>query len=209
MLTPRSAPQPDVDPADTAAQQQLLGVRGPSLSSRCPHPGGVPTLSLCAARHSPRTAAAHWPVRTRPQPPQELDAQKTELLDKVTALRRELTDWRTKLDGQVKNYRDVSPPLRRAAGRGPHAARSAASAAATHAPEQRATALVRAPPPAPTHRPPATCHPPPQDIGDLNKTINSEVSALKEEFAELKGVIKEQIDKTASLAMAQVRARPG
>jgi hypothetical protein len=33
------------------------------------------------------------------------------------------------------------------------------------------------------------------------------VSALKDEFADLKGVIKQQIDKTASFAMSQASTR--
>ena len=46
-----------------------------------------------------------------------------------------------------------------------------------------------------------------QDIGDLSNTVNTEVAALRQEFAELKGIIKQQIDRTASLTMAQQVSR--
>jgi hypothetical protein len=49
-----------------------------------------------------------WPTLSAPARAQELAAQKTEMLVKVTQLRKELSDWRAKLDGQVKNYREVS-----------------------------------------------------------------------------------------------------
>jgi hypothetical protein len=124
----------------------------------------------------------------------------------VTALRKELSDWRTKLDGQVKNYRDVSLP-RLAWGRPQHAALPGGRMRLPRPPCSAPLAALPSHTLPPAHRQPTSD--PPQDIGDLNKTINSEVSALKEEFAELKGVIKQQIDKTASLAMAQVRALPG
>lgn len=38
----------------------------------------------------------------------KLAEQKTELLTKVQTLKKELTEWRTKLDGQVKSFRGVS-----------------------------------------------------------------------------------------------------
>ncbi len=42
-------------------------------------------------------------------PPQELNEQKGELLAKVQTLKKELVDWRGKLDNQVKSYRTVGP----------------------------------------------------------------------------------------------------
>lgn len=39
---------------------------------------------------------------------QDLAEQKDELLKKVATLKKELQDWRSKLDGQVKSYRTVS-----------------------------------------------------------------------------------------------------
>lgn len=39
---------------------------------------------------------------------QELTQQKDELLSKVATLKKELQDWRTKLDTQVKTYRAAS-----------------------------------------------------------------------------------------------------
>jgi hypothetical protein len=42
-----------------------------------------------------------------PLAPQELNEQKNELLGKVTGLKKELQDWRSKLDSQVKTYRTV------------------------------------------------------------------------------------------------------
>ena len=38
----------------------------------------------------------------------QLNAQKEELLAKVGTLKKELLEWRTKLDGQVNNFRGVS-----------------------------------------------------------------------------------------------------
>jgi uncharacterized coiled-coil DUF342 family protein len=38
---------------------------------------------------------------------QELNEQKDALLSKVATLKKELQDWRTKLDTQVKTYRAV------------------------------------------------------------------------------------------------------
>ncbi len=40
--------------------------------------------------------------------PQELNEQKNELIARVTTLKKELQDWRSKLDTQVKTYRTVS-----------------------------------------------------------------------------------------------------
>ena len=40
----------------------------------------------------------------------QLNAQKEELLAKVSTLKKELLEWRTKLDGQVNNFRGVSEP---------------------------------------------------------------------------------------------------
>ena len=40
-------------------------------------------------------------------PVQELTEQKNELLGKVQTLKKELHDWRGKLDGQLKTYREV------------------------------------------------------------------------------------------------------
>lgn len=37
----------------------------------------------------------------------ELQEQKNELLSKVTALKTDLQDWRSKLDAQVKSYKTV------------------------------------------------------------------------------------------------------
>jgi uncharacterized coiled-coil DUF342 family protein len=39
---------------------------------------------------------------------QALNEQKAELLSKVHTLKKELGDWRSKLDVQVKTYRNVS-----------------------------------------------------------------------------------------------------
>lgn len=39
---------------------------------------------------------------------QELNEQKNELLQKVQVLRKDLEDWRSKLETQVKNYKTVS-----------------------------------------------------------------------------------------------------
>lgn len=42
----------------------------------------------------------------------KLSEQKTELLTKVQTLKRELLEWRTKLDGQVQSFRGVSLCMR-------------------------------------------------------------------------------------------------
>lgn len=42
-----------------------------------------------------------------------------------------------------------------------------------------------------------------QEVGDLRKTLNSEVDALRAEFMDLKTALKQQLELTAGLA-AQV-----
>ena len=43
----------------------------------------------------------------------------------------------------------------------------------------------------------------PQEVGDLRKTLNTEVEGLRSEFMELKTALKQQLELTAGLA-AQV-----
>lgn len=45
---------------------------------------------------------------------QELQEQKTELLQKVQVLKTDLQDWRTKLESQVKSYKTVRQQLQQA-----------------------------------------------------------------------------------------------
>lgn len=44
----------------------------------------------------------------------------------------------------------------------------------------------------------------PQEVGDLRKTLNTEVEGLRSEFMELKTALKQQLELTAGLA-SQVR----
>lgn len=71
------------------------------------------SLSGQSARDT-RASAAHSYRRTGRSPAvhlfqaQALNEQKSELLSKVHTLKKELGDWRSKLDVQVKTYRNVS-----------------------------------------------------------------------------------------------------
>ncbi len=47
---------------------------------------------------------------------QDLTQQKDELLSKVATLKKELQDWRSKLDTQVKTYRAASSVAEQVAG---------------------------------------------------------------------------------------------
>jgi hypothetical protein len=47
-------------------------------------------------------------IRVESEHLSKLSEQKNELLLKVQTLKKELVEWRTKLDGQVKSFRGVS-----------------------------------------------------------------------------------------------------
>ncbi|MBA0813290.1 hypothetical protein Gohar_027158 [Gossypium harknessii] len=47
------------------------------------------------------------PLGSAPFPP-ELNESRTELLNRIQGLKQDLKNWRSKLDTQVKIYRDVS-----------------------------------------------------------------------------------------------------
>eukprot|EP00955_Chlamydomonas_euryale_P030462 320552-Chlamydomonas_euryale.AAC.43 len=140
-------------------------------------------------------------VRVESEQLAKLTEQKEELLARVTGLKKELGDWRGKLDGQVKSFQGVSMiansgQLRkgRSAYRAPACCPCMATYAQTNLRESRSAMWPSWP---------RLTHGSTAEIADLRKTLNTEVDSLRSEFVDLKSALKTQLELTQGLSVTQ------